>query len=161
MTNTPITHMTRNNHLVHMSKVLPILAIIFIAQCFIIPSTFPELQLGNLYFIMSVFLCCGVTCLYLYDTQVHIFIKDQCLYWQIPVLKVNKCYSLLDLNTIDAFDPDQPFSNLKLSFGLKNKTLNLYFIDNPAQTIQKIWQSKIEAVQALQVENLSPLKEVA
>lgn len=145
-----VTHMTRHNHLIHMTKVLPLLAIIFIAQCFLIPSAFPELQLGNLYFIMSVCLCCGVSCLYLYDTQIHIFIKDQKLHWQIPLLKINRSFSLLDLNTIDVYDPEQPFSNLKLSFGPKSKTLNLFFIDNPTQIIQKLWQSKVEALRAMQ-----------
>ena len=49
-----VTHMTRHNHLLHMTRVLPILAVIFIAQCFFIPRVFPELDLGNLYFVMSV-----------------------------------------------------------------------------------------------------------
>lgn len=149
-----ITHMTRNHHLTHMTKVLPILAIIFVAQCFIIPQSFPELQLGNLYFVMSVFLCCGVSALYLYDTQIHIFIKDGMLYWQIPKLKISKSYCLIDLKTIEAFDVDQPFSNLRLAFGAKNKIINLYFIDNPAQMIQKLWQSKVEALNALKVEEV-------
>lgn len=148
-----VVHITRNNHLLHMTRVLPILAIIFIAQCFLIPSAFPELQLGNLYFIMSVCLCFGVSCLYLYDTQIQIFIKDQSLHWQIPMLKIKKSYSLLELHSIDVYDPEQPFSNLKLSFGTKKKTINLFFIDNPALTIQKLWEFKVKALKDHQNKN--------
>jgi hypothetical protein len=149
---TAITHMTRNNHLIHMTRVLPLLAIIFMAQCFFIPQAFPELQLGNLYFVMSVALCCGVMALYLYDTQIQIFIKDQNLHWQIPIFKIKKTYSLLELNTIDVFDPEQPFSNLKLSFGKNKKILNLYFIDNPEKVIKVLWQSKVDALNAQMIQ---------
>lgn len=97
---------------------------------------------------MSITLCIGVISLYLYDTQIHIFVRDHELVWQIPVLKVSKSYSLLDLETIDVFDPEQPFSNLKLHFRAKKKVLNLYFIDNPAQVIQKLWQTKVDALKS-------------
>lgn len=161
MKNGIVTHMTRHNHLVHMNKVLPLLAIIFIAQCFFIPQVFPELQLGNLYFIMSIALCCGVFTLYLYDTQLQVFIKDDHLHWQIPALKIQRQYSLIDLQTVDVFDPEQPFSNLKLSFGLKKKVINLYFIDNPEKIIQKLWQSKVEALKARNVSEIPEEKKVA
>lgn len=129
-----------------MTRVLPLLAIIFVFQCFFIPQIFPELQLGNLYFIMAIMLCSGVVSLYLYDTQLVVFVKDYELYLQVPLLKISTSYSLKELETIDVYDADQPFSNIKLYFGQKKKTLNLYFIDNPSQVIQKLWETKVNAL---------------
>ena len=89
----------------------------------------------------------------MYDTQIQIFIRDQYLYWQIPLLKIQRSYDLIDLTTVDVFDPEQPFSNLKLSFGKNKKIINLYFIDNPEKIIKALWESKLEALNAKANEN--------
>lgn len=94
---------------------------------------------------MAVMLCSGVVSLYLYDTQLIVFVKDSELILQIPILKFSKSYSLKELEIIDVYDPDQSFSNIKLYFGSRKKTLNLYFVDNPTQVVQKLWQAKINA----------------
>ena len=154
-----ITHMTRNQHLVHMTRVLPLLSIIFCLQCFLIPSAFPDLQLGNLYFVMAIMLCTGVVGLYLYDTQTKIFIKDHQLFWQIPMLKIGKSYNLMELQTIDVFDIDQPFSNIKLHFN--KKIVNLYFIDNPTTIIKSLWQAKKDAMLQSTTQNTNDDKQAA
>jgi len=148
-------HLTREAHLQHLLKMMPILTFLFGLQCLTLPLLFPGLELGNMYLALAGFIVGGIGSLYFYDTQVKTFLDETHLHWQIPLLKLKKKYLLKELLVIDVLEPEGSFSNIRLVFS-KGKICHLLFVDKPAQSAKIILQAKHQATK-VELEKVSSI----
>lgn len=124
-----IAQMGRQNHLQHLTQILPFITTIFGVQCFFIYKFVTDIQVGDYALIMGMGLIGFIYALFYYDNNHHVLVYSKYLH-VFPVFGRDKKLMIGDIENILAPDEECNFSTIIIE--LKNKERHVfYFVDYP------------------------------
>lgn len=126
----PIGKVERNNHLNHLTKILPFVAVVFGLQCYLIYQISSGIDIGNYTFFLGVSLASFVGALLYYDTNHHIIIYQNRLHIYFQIMGVNEEVYFTDIQEMYVPEEDINFSTMVIKTH-DDKKYKLHFIDHP------------------------------
>jgi len=145
----PVYEVTRQEHLNHLQRMMPLLAGIYFFQCFLLWHFITDMPVGDICFLVAVFISAGISGLYVYDNYQKTLIFGDSILSYFELWGGAKIYSLSDIKNIRADSSDLLFGHLELEF--KNgDSLRLYFIDRTsdvAKLIEKLIKEQKTQIQ--------------
>ncbi len=144
----PIYIISRQRHIDHFFKVIPIIFVIYCAQCFLFKVLFPtDLSIQMWIFILGSTLLTMMGLFLNYDLHHKVKIFENHLSVKYPLLFVNQVIKLSDIKDIEVAQPGAPFSNVLLRLH-NGKKLTFYFVDEAENVAKLIIGKQISYSQA-------------
>jgi hypothetical protein len=145
----PVFEVTRQEHLNHLQRMMPLLAGIYLIQCFLLLNFITDMPVGDICFLVAIFISVGICGLYAYDNYQKTLIFGDSILSYFELWGGAKIYSLSDIKTVRADSSDLLFGHLEIEF--KNgERLRLYFIDRTsdvAKLIEKLVKDQKSTLQ--------------
>ena len=131
-----IAKLTREPHLTHLTRVLPLIVGIFALQCYLVSQMNPEASVGNYAIFMAMSLGILIASLVYYDTKHLVLIFEDRLFIQNPLFNSQRVLMLDEISEVLTTDQEVNFASMifKLKDGDK---IYLYFVDYP-QHVKKL-----------------------
>jgi len=130
---------TRNSHIDHLSKSMPIIMLLFVGQIYIMKESYPAQKLGDYSIFCALTICSYIGALFYYDKNIstliypdkietHTFLGNKI---EIPFNEIVK---------VIGPSSERKFSTIVIC--TKDRAIPLRFIDNPIQIQNKILSLK-------------------
>jgi hypothetical protein len=128
--NKPIGKIERQNHLNHLTKIVPFIAIIFGVQCFMIYKMTGGQIIGDYAMILGVSLAVMIGMMIYYDNNHHVILFDNHIRVIFELTGTDQEIFYDDIEEIITGTQDATFSTMTIvqKDGTRN---NLYFVDYP------------------------------
>ncbi len=133
----PIHVITRQRHLDHFFKVIPFIFGIFVMQCFLFKSIFPnDPSIGNMCFFLGSAILLLLSLFLQYDLQHKVHIYENYITVNFKLLFINKIIKVTDIKEVIVSEQNAPFANILLNF-FDGSKMNFYFVDE-AEKVARI-----------------------
>lgn len=120
----------RENHLNHLITVMPLITMVFGAQCYIMWKYSPEINIGDYALSMGLVLSSFIGMMVYYDNNHHILIYKDHLHIYFGLFGINKKIEFNNIQEIIAPEDDVKFSSMVIK--TKDKSNHVfYFVDYP------------------------------
>lgn len=128
--NKPLHTVTRTSHIDHVIRLLPLITLLFLGQCFLLKSLIQDIAIGNLCFMMGSILITLVGFMYYYDISHTVEVYPNHIVSNFPPFMGQQIINFKDVADIRVADVDMDFSNVKII--LHNGDIySVFFVDNP------------------------------
>lgn len=122
---------SREKHLDHMIKVVPLIVLAYALQCYIILHVGANTFATDSLIFLGLGLCSMIAGFITYDLHHKVMMNDTHLEISFKLLGYARKFSLNDIKKIDTADPDQNFSTVTIWFKDGNK-ISIFFADDAA-----------------------------
>lgn len=136
-----IAKITREHHLNHLTRVLPLIVGIFGIQCYVVSQMNPEASIGNYAIFMAISLGLLIGSLVYYDTKHLVLIFEDRLFISNPLLNSQRMLMLNEIEEIITTEDDLNFASMVLKLQNGEKVF-LYFVDYPKHVKKLILELK-------------------
>jgi hypothetical protein len=128
--NKAIARIGRENHIKHLTRILPFITSIFGVQCYLIYKYAKGIQVGDYAMFLGVSLVTFIVALVYYDNNHHVIIYPKHLHIFFPAMGTDRKVFYNEIDKIIAPEEECNFSTLVLK--LKNEEhVVFYFVDYP------------------------------
>ncbi len=133
----PVYEVSRQEHLNHLQRMMPLLAGIYFFQCFLLWHFITDMPVGDICFLVAVFISAGISGLYMYDNYQKTLIFGDSILSYFELWGGARIYSLSEVKSIRADASELAFGHLELEFN-NGDTLRLYFIDRASEVAKLV-----------------------
>ncbi len=144
----PIYIISRQGHIDHFFRVIPIIFVIYCAQCFLFKVLFPsDISIQIWIFTLGAMLLTMMGIFLNYDLHHKVEVFENQLSVKYPLLFINKVINIHEIEDIIVAQPGAPFSNLLLKLN-NGKKMTFYFVDEAENVAKLIIGKQINYSQA-------------
>ncbi len=137
----PVRSIERNEHMNHLSRIVPLIGTIFMVQCYMLYKITNGQNMGDFAMFLGFSLISIIGILFLYDTKHKVDFYENDLHIHFAPLGIDKRINYNEITSVDAVNDQAVFSTITLTTtdGLRH---HLHLIDKP-QEIKSFLQRQI------------------
>lgn len=137
-----------NNHLTHLTRVLPLIVAVFGIQCYVLSQMNPHASIGNYAIFLGFTLTLLIGSMVYYDTYHKTYLFEDHLYIEFSLLGTKRIIKYSEIEDIITAKDDASFSSILLRLSDNSKVI-LHFVDHPRAVKKLIEELKTKETQDL------------
>lgn len=130
MTKRALAKLEHNNHLAHLTRVLPLIVMVFAIQCYVLSQMNPTASIGNYALFLGFTLATLIGSMVYYDTYHLTLLFEDHLYIEFKLTGTKRVIFYHEIKEIITAKDEVSFSSILLRLNDNSKVI-LHFVDHP------------------------------